>query len=155
MNRLLVLSVSLAALVAAAPAPKTHEVLTFTPEAVSWGPAPAGLPAGAQAAKLEGDPAKAGYFAIRLKAPVGYKVMPHTHPGSERVTVIEGTLYLGHGATFDESALKAYPAGSYISMPAGHRHFAMFKDGGVIQIATIGPWGIKYVDPKDDPRQAK
>ncbi|HVE14772.1 MAG TPA: cupin domain-containing protein [Elusimicrobiota bacterium] len=123
------------------------------PDQLAWGPAPAGLPAGAQAVVLEGDPAKTGYFALRLKAPAGYKIMPHTHPGVERVTVLEGTLYLGMGGTWDEAALKPYPAGSYFSIPKGHKHFGYFKDGGILQLASLGPWGIQYIHPSDDPRR--
>ena len=48
-----------------------------------------GLPKGGQATVLYGDPAKAGPFAIRLKAPAGYRVPRHWHPTDEHVTVIE------------------------------------------------------------------
>src|SRR3954470_18768411 len=123
------------------------QMIELAPDALAWGEAPAGLPKGGQAALLEGDPGKPGYFAVRLKGPAGYKIMPHWHGGFERVTVLEGTFYLGMGDTYDESKLKAYPPGSYISMPKGMRHFALFKDGGVVQLATIGPWTITYVDP--------
>lgn len=104
---------------------------------------------------LEGDLGKSGYFALRLKVPAGYKVMPHHHPGVERVTVIEGTFYLGMGEAWDDAALVAYPAGSYVSIPTGHRHFAHFKEPGVIQLASLGPWGITYVNPADDPRKSQ
>ena len=90
---------------------------------------------------------------MRLKVPAGYKIMPHTHPAAERVTVLEGTFHLGMGERWDEGALKAYPAGSFVSMPQGHAHFAQFKEPGVIQLNSIGPWGITYIDPSDDPRK--
>ena len=129
------------------------KMIELAPDAMTWGPAPAGLPADGQAALLEGDPGKAGYFAVRLKAPKGYKIMPHWHHGFERITVIEGTFSLGMGDKFDESGLKDYKPGSYISMPKGMRHFARFRNGGIVQLATIGPWGITYVNPDDDPRK--
>lgn len=126
------------------------------PDSLSWGGAPDGLPAGSRAAVLEGDPSKAGdFFTLRLRAPAGYKIMPHTHPTAERVTVLEGTLYLGMGDKWDDAALKAYPAGSYVSLPVGHRHYALFKESGLVQLSGLGPWGITYVDPKDDPRGKK
>lgn len=141
-------------LVAAAPARKdAKKFIEVTPAAMKWGPAPESLPKGAQAVLIEGDPGKPGFFALRLKVPAGYRIMPHTHPEAERVTVIEGTFHLGMGRRWDEKALKAYPAGSYVSIPTGHVHFAEFKEGGVIQLASLGPWRIDYVDPKDDPRR--
>jgi hypothetical protein len=37
----------------------------------------------------------------------------------EIVTVIEGTWYLGAGERFDAAKLQAYPAGSFVVIPAG------------------------------------
>lgn len=128
-------------------------MIELLPDGMTWGPAPAGLPADGQSALLEGDPSKPGYFAVRLKGPAGYKIMPHWHGGFERITVISGTFALGMGDTYDESKLKTYPPGSYISMPKGMRHFAQFKSDCVVQLASLGPWNITYVDPKDDPRK--
>lgn len=138
-----------------ASAPATQGHIVHMPDAIAWGPAPPGLPSGAQAAVLEGDPAKEGFFAIRAKMPAGYRVLPHTHPAPERITVLTGTLYLGMGAKWDEPSLKAYPAGAYVSMPAGMQHFAHFRDDTTIQITSMGPWGITYINPADDPRQQK
>jgi hypothetical protein len=39
--------------------------------------------------------------------PDGYRVPPHTHPKTERVTVISGTFNIGMGDKFDEKATKA------------------------------------------------
>ena len=55
-------------------------------------------------ALLEGDPAKEGFYAMRLLLPEGYKVPPHTHPQMENVTVISGALHVGMGEKFDQSA---------------------------------------------------
>src|SRR5262249_4428521 len=76
----------------------------ITPKDVKWGPVPPALPAGAQIAVLSGDPSKAEPFTIRLKAPDGYKIMPHWHPTDENVTVLEGTFAMGVGEKFDEAA---------------------------------------------------
>jgi hypothetical protein len=32
-------------------------------------------------------------------------------------------------------------------------HFVQFEEETVIQVSAIGPWGINYMNPKDDPRQ--
>src|SRR5262249_36615255 len=100
------------------------------------------------------NPNEPGFFTIRAWMPDGYRVPPHFHPGVERVTVITGVLNLGQGDTFDESASTALPVGAYTSMPAGMHHFAWAKGATVIQISSLGPWGITYITPADDPRNA-
>jgi quercetin dioxygenase-like cupin family protein len=123
------------------------------PQEVKWGPAPATLPPGAQVAVLFGDPSQEGLFAMRLKAPKGYNIAPHTHPNQEVVTVISGTVSLGMGKTADMSKTKSLPAGTFIVTPAGMPHFVHFDDETILQVNTIGPSGINYVNSKDDPRQ--
>src|SRR5690348_6958650 len=84
-----------------------------TPDDVKWGPAPPVLQAGAEMAVLQGDPASAGPYTVRLKMPDGYKIMPHWHPTTENVTVISGDFHLGAGATFDDTKGSDMPAGSF------------------------------------------
>ena len=127
----------------------------ITPDQIKWGPAPDILPKGAQIAVLYGDPRKEGLFAFRLKVPAGYKVPPHSHPVIESVTVISGTFKLGMGETADPAKLQAFPAGSYFAFPPGTPHFAGADEETVVQISTNGPWGITYVNPKDDPRKTQ
>ncbi len=114
-----------------------------------------GLPPGAEAVVLYGDPAKQGLFAMRLKVPDGYRVAPHTHPQPEVVTVISGTFRLGMGEKADESRVQALPAGSFFALSPGMAHYAFFEGETVTQITTNGPWGISYINPKDDPRQSQ
>lgn len=127
----------------------------FTPDQFNWKDGPPSIPAGAKVVVLEGDPAKEGYFAMRLQLPNGYKLPPHWHPNVERVTVISGTFHLGTGEKFDRDATKALPAGSYVFMEPGMRHFAWAEGPTVIQFTTIGPWAINYVNPADDPRKPR
>ena len=135
-------------------AQQSHTVVT--PDNLKWGPAPPGLPAGAQLAVLSGDPTKAGQFTIRLKAPDGYKVMPHWHPTDENLTVIEGTFVLGTGEKFDQAVAHEMTAGSFARMPKETRHYAWTKGETVVQVHGSGPFEIIYVNPNDDPRkQAK
>ena len=124
-----------------------------SPTDIKWRDGPATIAKGAKMAVLEGDPSKKGAFVMRIKLPDGFRVMPHTHPKDERVTVISGTLYLGEGGKFDEKATKAMPAGSYARTAAGMKHFAWVKGETVLQLHGEGPWAIEYVDPKDDPRK--
>jgi quercetin dioxygenase-like cupin family protein len=132
---------------------KTH-VMKKTSD-LQWSEGPSMLPPGAQMTLLEGDPAKEGYFAARLKLPAGYVIPPHFHPKEERLTIIEGTFELGMGDKTDESKYQSWPAGSYVSMSAGMHHFARAKTDVIVQLATLGPWGITYLNPADDPRNKK
>jgi quercetin dioxygenase-like cupin family protein len=136
------------------PTAKTEHTVIAAAD-LKWGDAPPSLPAGAKAAMLEGDPAKAGAFTIRLQMPTGYKVAPHTHPTTEAITVLSGTFAMGTGPKFDESAAHEMTAGAFALMPAGTQHFAWCKNACVIQVNSTGPFVINYVNPADDPRGAK
>jgi hypothetical protein len=118
---------------------------------LTWGPAPAALPAGARLAVLEGDPTKAGPYTIRLRLPAGYRFPPHTHPGAEHVTVMSGTLLVAAGERLGAAEMRALPAGSYTGIPADVRHAATTRGETVLQIHGMGPFGIAYVNTADDP----
>ena len=133
----------------------SRSAVTLTPGEVKWAPGPKSLSPGAEAAVLDGDPAKKGPFAMRLKVPAGYKIAPHTHPRQERVTVISGKFQLGHGGKFDETKLQDLEQGSFFSLPAGMQHFARAAEDTVVQLNGEGPWEINYVNPNDDPRKMK
>ncbi|MGE5778541.1 MAG: hypothetical protein ACM30D_04445 [Hyphomicrobiales bacterium] len=48
---------------------------------------------------------------------------------------------------------KPLPAGSFFAFEPGMAHYAFTDEETVVQINSNGPWGINYVNPKDDPRQ--
>ena len=123
-----------------------------SPENLKWQEGPPSLPKGAKIAVLEGDPNKEGPFVFRVKVPDGYRIPPHTHPKTERVTVIAGTFQIGMGDTFDAKALKPMPAGTYGYWEAGMKHFVQIKGETEAQFHGMGPWSIQYVNPADDPR---
>jgi quercetin dioxygenase-like cupin family protein len=102
---------------------------------------------------LYGDPGKDGMFAFRLKVPKDYQIPPHTHPKPEIVTVMSGTVRLGMGETADRAKAQVLPAGSFFALSPGSAHFFFADEDAVIQLNSTGPWGINYVNPKDDPRQ--
>jgi hypothetical protein len=139
----------------AAEATQPAEMHLYPPTTIEWKDGPAALPPGAKMAVLEGDPTKEGPFVMRLQGPDGYHILPHTHPKTERVTVISGTMFLATGENLDRSAAKTLPAGTYGFWPAGMKHAAWFEGDTVIQIHGTGPWQINYVNPADDPRNAK
>jgi quercetin dioxygenase-like cupin family protein len=129
---------------------KEHTILTSAD--LKWKEGPDALPSGAKAVVLEGSPKTEDLFHLRLRFPAGYKIPPHWHPGTERVTVISGSAKLGLGDRFDESKMKPLQAGSFFSLPPRTAHFVTVTEDTVIQLSTIGPWDVKYVDPADDPR---
>ena len=125
------------------------------PEALTWKDNPA-LPKGAQTAIVFGDPTKPGeIFVQRIKLPPNYQVGPHTHPYTGYETVINGSFYVGEGDKFDKKG-ELHKAGSFSIMPAKHTHSAWTGSEGVIlQVQAIGPTGIDYINPADDPRKAQ
>lgn len=129
-----------------------HMEAVFPLAETEWMEGPASLPKGAKMAVLEGDPNKEGLYVFRLKLPDGYRVPPHTHPKTERVTVIAGTFNLGMGEKFNADATRPLPTGTYGYWPAGMKHFVWVKGETIIQFHGIGPWSIKYINPADDPR---
>jgi hypothetical protein len=127
----------------------------YAPGEIPWKPAPESIPPGAKVAVLEGDPAKDGFFTMRLLLPDGYRIAPHWHPKVERLTILSGTVNLGTGDRFDQKATKPLSAGTYSSMPPRMIHFAWTTGETVIQLSSIGPWQVMYVDPADDPRNKR
>lgn len=153
---------ALLATAAAQTAPGAHQgdghgadMRLSVPADIAWKDGPGSLPKGARFAVLEGDPSKEGFFVMRLWMPDGYRIQPHSHPKTERITVISGTFQLGMGDKFDAAATTAMPAGTFGYWGAGMKHFAWSKGDTVLQLHGVGPWTITYVNPADDPRTPK
>lgn len=122
------------------------KIVGTSPEQVRWF-TPAYYTDGRQRAQLFGDSSKTGAWVDRVKIPGGMRVLAHTHPQAELVTVIEGTWYLGEGDRFDSARLKGYPAGSFIVIPAGTPHFVATKDGPVvIQLSGTERFRTDYLE---------
>jgi quercetin dioxygenase-like cupin family protein len=122
------------------------------PEEIDWKPF-AGFPAPARLAVVVGEPTKPGPYVIRVKVPHGVKLMPHRHPEDRVYTVIAGVFYIGLGERFDGQKLESYPPGTVIVLPGGTPHFHWARSGEyVTQVSAVGPLGLEYVDPTDDPR---
>jgi quercetin dioxygenase-like cupin family protein len=142
--------VAAVALVALLPFAAYAEDLTVvgSPAAVKWTPAPAaaGLPKGTMLATLYGDPTKPEAFATRAKFPAGSKIMPHTHPNDENITVLSGALHIGVGDKYDPKKGTAVKAGGFIHNPAGTPHYAWFTETTVIQNNSVGPSGRTWVN---------
>lgn len=123
------------------------------PEDIDWQPFPA-FPASVRLAVMVGHPSKSGPYVIRVKMPGGVRLMPHRHPEDRIYTVMSGVFYIGIGERFDGDKLNAFPPGSVIVLPGNTPHFHWAKSGEyVTQVTAIGPLGLEYLNPDDDPRE--
>jgi hypothetical protein len=116
--------------------------IQYPADTIVFGPAPPSMPKGVEMVVLEGDPKADGMFTVRLKAPAGFELKPHTHPTDERVTVLAGTVAVGFGSATDRSTAKSFPAGSFYINPAKVAHFVFSEEGATLQITGEGPWRV-------------
>jgi quercetin dioxygenase-like cupin family protein len=153
MNRFsLIAGLAIAVLLPAAAIADDQHVIA-QPDSLKWTAAPPVLPKGAQIAALYGDPDKAEPFVFRLKFPAGYKVAAHMHPNDYDVTVLSGTMYLGMGDKLDPARGEGLNAGGYLHLPKGMHHYEWANEDTVIQLSGVGPVGMTYLNPADDPRK--
>jgi quercetin dioxygenase-like cupin family protein len=130
-----------------------EKMMRLTPDALAWKENPA-FPKGVEIATLVGDPTKSGEVVVlRIKFPANFQMPPHTHPYSEVVTVISGTIGSTHGEKFEKKGEMLKP-GSLWVYPARHAHYAWTEsEQAILQVQFIGPGGIDYMNPSDDPRR--
>ncbi|HEY1696158.1 MAG TPA: cupin domain-containing protein [Polyangiaceae bacterium] len=132
--------------------PGQERFKAILPEQVDWQPF-AAFPPGVFLAIVVGHPAEPGPYVIRVKAPLGAKLMPHRHPEDRVYTVMSGVFYIGLGEAFDGDAVTAYPPGTVLVLPGDTWHFHWAKSGEyVTQVSGTGPLGLEYADGADDPR---
>ena len=148
-------AIGLVAVAGVALAQDLMKPVAVEPEALTWKDNPA-LPKGAQTAVVFGDPTKPGeIFVQRIKLPPNYQVGPHTHPYTGYETEISGSFYVGEGDKLDKKG-ELHKTGSFSIMPAKHAHYAWTESEGVVlQVQAIGPTGIDYINPADDPRKTQ
>ena len=128
--------------------PQGHQMIA--PADLKWTSMPS-LPCGAQLAAIEGPMNEAKPFTVRIKFPANCKIPPHWHPAIEHVTVISGTLNMGTGDVIDATKSTPLKAGSIAIMQPTVHHFGLTSEETILQIHGVGPWGITYVNPADDP----
>lgn len=130
-----------------------HTETLLTPDKLVWKDNPS-LPKGAQIAILVGDPTKTGdVVVLRAKFPANYLVPPHTHPYAETVTLISGSVGFGVGEKVEKNGDLLKP-GAFYAQPANHAHYVWTGDEeGIIEVHFVGPGGINYINPADDPRK--
>ena len=112
------------------------------PEQLQW----AGAAGAAQNVMVVGAADKAGLYQQRVRMPAGAKIQPHTHPDERISVVLEGTIYVGFGESFDESNVVAIPTGAVYVAPAGVPHYVWAKDGPALyQEGGMGPTGATFI----------
>jgi len=132
--------------------PGQADFRSVLPDDIDWEPFPA-FPPSARLAVVVGQPTESAPYVIRVKVPSGVKLTAHRHPEDRVYTVISGVFYIGRGEQFDDGKLEAYPPGAVIVLPGDTPHFHPAKSGEyVTQVTAIGPLGLEYLDPEDDPR---
>lgn len=132
-----------------------EEYTAVTLPDIKWQDAPSIGP-GAKTAVIDGDPKSSGPFVMRLRLPPKTTIGLHTHPATENVTVLSGTLYFAASDKLDPKVAKAFGPGSYFSIAQGKPMFAYSKNSEVImQLHGNGPWGITYLESKAAPAEKK
>lgn len=113
----------------------------------------AAFPQDVRLSVVAGDPRQKAPFVVRVRVGADAKIMPHKHPEDRIYTVLSGVFYIGLGETFDPDRLRAYPPGTVLILPGGTSHFHWARSGEyTTQVSAIGPLGLQYLNPADDPR---
>lgn len=111
-----------------------------------WGPGPESAPFPSEMAVLEGSPKSQGLFTLRLRTTEPWLMPPHSHPRSERVTVLRGRIGVGFGRSVDRSRGQSFGPGDYYVNPPGAIHFVWADEPVEIQITGIGPWEVHPIE---------
>lgn len=134
--------ISILLALAAVTAPPGAAVVT--PATIPWGPTAAD---GTRFALLDGRRAVAGQqFSYAFALPPGAWDKPHSHSSTARIFVLKGVLKLGWGADMDKGKAQAFPAGSFVVVPAGAVHFDGADEETIILGVASGVWATRYVD---------
>lgn len=137
--------------IVAATSPSAAVTPVMLPPGVQWSPAPAALPPGARVAVIDGDPSKEGIFTMRLWMPNDYRLLPHTHPAYEHLTVISGVLHLGMGNTFTMSGAEELRQGAFLVVAPNMAHFVHAAGEDRAVESQVRQPGGRSADPLDEP----
>lgn len=124
--------------------PPASPARAWQPDAIPWQET---APDGTRYALLEGVRDRPGTaFSYAFHIPAGFWDPAHWHSADARVFVVSGALHLGYGDALDRARAEIHPAGSYLIVPAGARHFDGSDQETLILGTAIGPWATHYVD---------
>lgn len=100
----------------------------------------------AQSTWMLGAADKAGLYAQRVKLAHDAKIAPHTHTDERFSIVLEGSIFVGFGETFDPAKVVEIPQGAMYVAPAGVPHFVWARDGAAMyQESGMGPTGTSFI----------
>ncbi len=88
-------------------------------------------------------------FAFRLELRDGFEIGPHTHPGTEHLTVLRGRLRVGLGDVVDRAAARSFGPGSYLAVAGGVVAYMWAEGETVVQVHGVGPFSTEFVDPSE------
>src|SRR5262245_60308388 len=105
------------------------------PDQIKWNPPSA---AGSQNSVVVGDRAKTGLYVVLNKWLKGdHFSRPHFHPNDRFITVLNGTWWMGSGATFDPDNSVPLPAGTFVTHFGKQVHW----DGAKAEDASLVIFG--------------
>lgn len=85
-------------------------------------------------------------FAFRLHVQPGFELGPHTHPVTEHITILSGTLFVGLGEAMDREAATPYGPGSYLAIGADVPAFMWSEEATIVQVHGVGPFATQFVE---------
>ncbi|QDH16818.1 cupin domain-containing protein [Swingsia samuiensis] len=125
-------------------------------DALTWQKAPSTLPRGSKIAFLYGTENTPDLSVIRLMIPAGSVIPLHSHPASELLTVIAGSIHLY--IENDDTSEKEYDlkTGGFLVLPQNVPHALIVgNQGAILQVSGSDVFNTNYVNSKDDPRSVK
>lgn len=130
-----------------APFPEGTDQIARRATELEWGPCPVQISKDCRMAVLEGNPKEPALFTLRFKSKSPFELPVHRHPRHERVTVLEGSIYVAFGETFDAKKGHEFSAGDYYVNRAGAAHTVWTTGPVTGQITGFGPWLVERVKP--------
>ena len=117
------------------------------PEDIAWRePVIAGPTPGAVNMTIVGNAENSGLYVQRVKLTEGGRINPHTHNDERISVVLEGSIFVGFGETFDESAMVEITTGGLYVAPAGVPHYIWAKNGPALyQENGFGPSATSFI----------
>jgi len=65
--------------------------------------------------------------------------------------VISGSFMVGWGKTLYPNTTMTLTAGGFVTAPANGAHYAIAQGTTIVQIHSMGPFAMTYVNPADTP----
>lgn len=113
---------------------------------IQWKPCPPNLPETCEMAVLEGNPKSNDLYTVRFKMTGELIMPPHNHPKDERVTVLQGKVYVAFGKDANKEEAKEFGPGDYYVNARDAIHTVWADSSTIIQITGIGPWEANFIE---------